>query len=190
MISHHLTQTADAITQTLATQHTAITNAVNLIRQCRDNGGTVYVAGNGGSSSTASHFCNDLQKTAHVRAIDLMSNTALLTAYANDLGYENALANIVNSMGMGSKDVLFVISVSGLSDNIVYVVTYGKKDKRATVVHLGSMRRGEVWYRADVFIEAQTEDMETAEDCHLAICHAITKSLKDLYMESLTKVKQ
>lgn len=174
-ISQHLTQTADAILSTYRTQHTAITNAVNLIRQCRDNGGTVYVAGNGGSSSTAAHFCNDLQKAYDVPAVDLMSNTALLTAYANDNAYDEALGLILERL-YDIDDVIVLISVSGDSPNIVNVAKqYYPNGHR--IIGLGSRRRGRLAKLATVFIEAQSESMTVSESVHLAVCHAIVEAL-------------
>lgn len=177
MISQHLTQTADAILSTYRTQHTAITNAVNLIRQCRDNGGTVYVAGNGGSSATAAHFVNDLVKAAKIRAACLTDNVPLLTAYSNDEGYSSALADILDTMVDKRADALLCVSVSGNSPNIIEVVEWVRTHHDTAVIGLGSQRRGRLAELTTVFIEAQSEDMMISESTHLAVIHAIVGAL-------------
>lgn len=180
--AHHLRQTADAITQTAVAQHGQIDEAIRLIRQCRESGGTVYVAGNGGSSATAAHFVNDLVKAAGCRAVDLMANTALFTAYCNDESYDHALYHLANRF-VRKGDIVFCISVSGTSTNVVMLA--GVKTARPyapPIICLGSLRNEGVQntrFYADVFIEAQSEDMAISEDVHLAVCHAIVKGLQE-----------
>lgn len=182
MITHHLTQTAEAITQTLATQHPAITNAVNLIQDCRGNLGTVYTCGNGGSAATASHFVNDLVKVAGCRAICLTDNVPLLTAYGNDESYGMALYEIANRL-FRKGDMVFAVSVSGTSLNVVMAEAVKTARPYAVpVIGLGSLMQGEkdgrnTRFYADVFIEAQSEDMMVVESVHLAVCHAIIAEL-------------
>jgi D-sedoheptulose 7-phosphate isomerase len=83
----------------------------------------VYVIGNGGSASIADHLVNDLVKKCHIRAISLCSNLALLTAYANDNGYENIFVDQLKVF-LDPKDVLIALSTSGKSINIVKAIEY------------------------------------------------------------------
>lgn len=169
----HLSNTAKAVLSTLRTQKEQIDDVVTLIRQCRDSGGTVYVAGNGGSSSTASHFVNDAVKVGRVSAYSLLDNVALLSAYSNDMSYEDALVSILEGR-LRVGDILFLISVSGDSPNIVRL---GKFFGKSRVIGLGSQRRGRLAELSTVFIEAQSEIMTVSESVHLAIVHAIVEAL-------------
>lgn len=81
----------------------------------RDNG-SVYVIGNGGSAGIASHVITDFVNVAKLRAFTL-HDSSLLTCMANDYGYENAFARLLNQMAKPG-DALIAISSSGRSANI------------------------------------------------------------------------
>ena len=90
----------------------------------------VYLCGNGGSSSTASHFANDLKKMCNINAICLSDNTPLLTAIANDISYikvfqQQISKELIDIIGK-DKVTLVVFSGSGNSQNIFDVVGYGQ----------------------------------------------------------------
>lgn len=182
MITQHLTQTADAILATYQTQVDAIEQSVALIQECRGTLGTVYTCGNGGSAATAAHFVNDLVKAAGCRAICLTDNVPLLTAYGNDESYGMALYEIANRL-FRKGDMVFAISVSGTSLNVVMAEAVKTARPYAVpVIGLGSLMQGakdgrNTRFYADVFIEAQSEQMMVAESVHLAICHAIIVEL-------------
>lgn len=183
-ISQHLSQTAAAVQATLTACKKDIAAAAALLLQLRDRGGTVFVAGNGGSAATAAHLANDLVKVCAVRAICLTDNTPLLTAYSNDIDYSSALSNILVMLARPG-DVLFLISVSGGSANIIEAMFAVFKQagyemmSALPAIGLGSQRRDSLAAQADIFIEAQSSDMRTAEDVHLAVCHAIVAELED-----------
>lgn len=88
----------------------------------------VYIIGNGGSASTANHFANDLVKVSHVRAVSLCANEAVLTAFANDCGYENVFVEQLRVF-LKKGDLLITISGSGKSINIVKAVNYAREIK-------------------------------------------------------------
>lgn len=91
--------------------------AVNLIVAARDLGRKVLLVGNGGSAATAAHLCNDLVKAVGVRAMNL-HEPSLLTACANDEGYERSFAVAVERWA-DRDDLLIAISCSGRSENIL-----------------------------------------------------------------------
>lgn len=123
----------------------------------------IYIAGNGGSASTANHFANDLVKMAGIRAISLCSNEAVVMAYANDEGYENIFTKQLEVFFDPEKDVLITISGSGTSPNIVNAQNYVE------------MREGK--YFAFPTMSELGVNMQEAEDYHLALSHRIAKSL-------------
>lgn len=90
--------------------------AMQLLGQARRDKKSVYVIGNGGSASIASHTVNDFINVAKLRAYTL-HDSSLLTCMANDYGYENAFARILSEVA-SSKDVLIAVSSSGNSKNI------------------------------------------------------------------------
>src|SRR2546425_10097192 len=108
----------------------------------RDSGAMVYVAGNGGSASTASHWVNDLGKGAKcpgrtpMRVLSLNDNISWLTALANDEGYERVFSGQLENFAR-SGDLLIVISASGNSPNLLRAVELARKRGVITIGLLG-----------------------------------------------------
>ena len=94
-----------------------IDQSVELIDNCKRNNGKVFIVGNGGSSSIASHVSVDLAKVANVPS-DTFNNANLITCFANDYGYENWISKAIEFYG-DKNDVVILISSSGNSKNIV-----------------------------------------------------------------------
>lgn len=94
----------------------AIMQMLNVLRELRDNYGSLYLVGNGGSAAVASHSVTDFVNVAQLRATTL-HDSSLITCMANDYGYENAFARILSTFAR-PKDVLIAISSSGKSPNI------------------------------------------------------------------------
>lgn len=108
----------------------------------RDRGATIYIAGNGGSAATASHWVNDLGKAtkAHgrspMRVMSLSDNVSWLTALANDEGYERVFSGQLENFAK-EGDVLIVISASGNSPNLLRAVDTARERKLLTIGFLG-----------------------------------------------------
>jgi D-sedoheptulose 7-phosphate isomerase len=139
----------------------AIERVVGELRRVRDAGGTVFVAGNGGSAATASHWVNDLGKATkvsgrtHMRMSCLSDNVPWLTALANDEGYERVFAGQLENFA-DAGDVLVVISASGSSPNLLRAVELAKERSVITVGLLGfdggrllSMVDHVIWVRSE-----------------------------------------
>jgi D-sedoheptulose 7-phosphate isomerase len=120
----------------------AVERVVEHLRRARDAEGTVYVAGNGGSAATASHWANDLGKAtkassrAHVRVMCLSDNVSWLTALANDEGYDRVFSGQLENFA-GPGDVFVAISASGNSRNLVEAVELARERGVLTVALLG-----------------------------------------------------
>src|SRR5713101_7502201 len=100
----------------------AVAKAAEALATVQGSGGTVFVAGNGGSATTASHFACDLQRWARpddprTRAISLSDNVALMTAWGNDVSFEQIFAAQLQVLARPG-DALVVISVSGSSRSV------------------------------------------------------------------------
>lgn len=120
----------------------AIERATDLIRAARDSGGIVYIAGNGGSASTATHLANDLGKATKIsglrpiRALSMSDNTSWLTALGNDEGYDRVFAGQMENFAKPG-DVLVVISTSGNSANLVKAVELARETGVKSIGVLG-----------------------------------------------------
>lgn len=120
----------------------AITRAADILRAARDSGAMIYVAGNGGSASTATHLANDLGKATKtsgmppMKVVSLSDNVSWLTALGNDEGYDRVFAGqMENFAKLG--DVLIVISTSGNSGNLVKAAEMAKKRGMTSIGILG-----------------------------------------------------
>ena len=151
---------------------------IKLILDTRDRNKTIYFIGNGGSASTASHFVNDIslgsrQFEKPFRAISLCDNQSVITAIANDDGYENIFLQQLQTQAK-TGDVLVSISASGNSENIIKAVNWAKKNKLSTV-GLSAFDGGMLSELVDLNIHVPTKIGEygPAEDLHMVICGLI-----------------
>ena len=99
---------------------------IKLIKKTIKKNGKVYIVGNGGSSSIASHISVDLAKVAKVPS-STFNNSNLITCFANDYGYQNWVVESIKSY-MNKNDMIILISSSGTSKNIVNAAKYCKKN--------------------------------------------------------------
>ncbi len=146
------------------------------------HGRTIFIAGNGGSSSTASHMANDLNKGAIVsgqprfRAIALTENVPLMTAWANDTGYDRIFVEqMANFLRPG--DVFIGISGSGNSPNIIMAVQWAREAGATTIAFTGG-NGGRLRALVDYSIVVSSTSMEQIEDVHLILSHAVCTSLR------------
>jgi len=133
----------------------------------------IFVCGNGGSAATADHFACDLSKSAGgFSAIPLGGHLATLTALGNDEGYNRVFARQLHMHALPG-DMLFVISVSGNSPNIVEAVRVAQLLHINTVGLFGN-DGGTAARMCDVCVVVPSTCYELVEDIHLAICHMLT----------------
>ena len=140
-----------------------------------EQGGEVWIIGNGGSGSTASHFAVDLSK-AGIKAISLVENPGLLTALANDVDFTEIFTEQVD-LHVEGGDVLVVISASGKSSNICRAAQVGK-EKAASVIGFLGFDGGLAKEFCDMSLIVHSRSYGRIEDTHLAICHAIAEKLR------------
>ncbi len=96
-----------------------------LMIKSKKNKKKIIIAGNGGSAAISSHFSVDLTKNAKIRSINF-NEADLITCFSNDFGYENWLINAIKFY-CNKGDVLFLVSVSGKSKNMLNAAKYAKK---------------------------------------------------------------
>jgi len=137
----------------------------------------IFVVGNGGSATTASHFAGDLFKTCRINARCPVDSNYLVTAYGNDIGYDRIFSEqLINNTF--TDDLLIVISGSGRSPNIIEAVEVAKKQGLKTI-GLTGFDGGLLKNLCDICLIVPSDHMEVIEDAHLAICHCIVNALKE-----------
>jgi len=144
----------------------------------RERGATVFFIGNGGSAATASHFANDLaignnEYKKPFLAISLADNMPIITAIANDFGYEEIFVRQLRVLGKRG-DVLVGISGSGNSPNVVLAFEYALSAGIKTVA-ITAFDGGKLKAMADEGIHVPTEPKEygPAEDAHMVLDHLV-----------------
>lgn len=160
-----------------------IYTAVTALHSARLNNNQIFVMGNGGSASTASHFVCDLNKnTRHeslppFRLIGLADNMAILAAYANDEGYENVFVKqLANFLRPG--DVVIGISASGNSENVLRAVQFANDTGQNTTIGLTGFSAGKLGPMVDIHMHVPSNNIEQVEDIHLMLAHLMTTALK------------
>lgn len=170
----------------------AIQTVAEIFERAREEGKQIFFIGNGGSAATSSHFANDLGKGACVKgrapfkAMSLVDNVSLITALANDDGYESVfIAQLQNILNSG--DVVVGISASGNSPNVVKAIEYANS-KGATTVGLTGFSGGKLREISQVCIHVNTPKGEygPVEDVHMILDHLITTYLKMRLMKEST----
>ena len=161
-----------------------IADVIDILQQARVKGSQVFILGNGGSASTASHFACDLAKNTrkeslpHFRVISLTDNMAMFSALANDEGYENVFSEqLVGLIRPG--DIVIAISASGNSKNVIKAAKVAHRYE-ATVIAFTGFDGGRLGPMADINIHVNSNIIEHVEDIHLMLEHLIVKSIKDL----------
>ena len=153
----------------------AISRFADLLLESRENKTTTFFLGNGGSASTATHFVNDVslgsrQFEKPFRAISLCDNQAVITAIANDDGYENIFLQQLQTLATPG-DTIVCISASGNSKNLIKAIEYARENN-IYVVGLTAFDGGYLKNNCDLNIHVPTKIGEygPAEDLHMVIC--------------------
>ncbi len=157
--------------------------AIPLLLAARAARRTVFLCGNGGSASTASHFVTDLSKVAargdgpKIRAVGLTDNVPSVTAIANDVEFARVFADQLQILGQPG-DVLIAISGSGNSPNVLEGVRVARSLGLATV-GLTGIGGGKLKGMVDVALVVPSNSMQHVEDVHVSILHLVTAYLRD-----------
>jgi D-sedoheptulose 7-phosphate isomerase len=154
-----------------------VNRAIEWFREARNNDRHIFVCGNGGSASTASHFVCDINKGAsysreqRFKMMALTDNLATITAYSNDVSYECAFAEQLKNFAEPG-DVVMAISGSGNSPNVVRAIEYANSVGCRTIALTGR-NGGKLGLAANLNIQVPVEHMGRIEDAHMIICHMI-----------------
>lgn len=152
-----------------------INKAMNLLQEAYEHENTIYIFGNGGSASTASHFQGDFNKgvsenlTKKFRFICLNDNIPTMMAISNDIGYGEIFRYQLKGR-LKPGDLVIAISGSGNSENIINAVSYAKEQGNK-VIGITGFTGGKLKQMADVSMHVPVNSMQISEDIHLIFDH-------------------
>ena len=157
---------------------------IECFREARDEGRRIFVCGNGGSASTASHFACDIVKGCshghpqRFRIMALTDSLPTLTAYANDVGYDCVFVEQLKNFAQ-SGDVLLGISGSGNSPNVLRAMEFANQAGLKTIAFTGR-DGGQLGRLAQLEINVKEPHMGRIEDAHLILCHMVAYYFMDV----------
>ncbi|MFN7926078.1 MAG: SIS domain-containing protein [Bryobacteraceae bacterium] len=154
-----------------------VNQAIDWLRDARDQGRTIFVCGNGGSASTASHFACDMVKGASFKRAKRFKIQALtdslptITAYSNDVSYDCVFAEQLANFAQAG-DVVMAISGSGNSPNVLRAIEYANAAGCKTI-GLTGRDGGKLGPMSQLNIQVPVPHMGRIEDAHMIVCHMI-----------------
>ncbi len=154
-----------------------VNKAINWFRDARDQSRRIFVCGNGGSASTASHFACDMVKGASFQRqsrfciMALTDQLPTITAYANDVGYDVVFVEQLKNFA-APGDLFMAISGSGNSPNVLRAAEYANSLGCRTI-GLTGRDGGELARISQLNVQARVPHMGRIEDAHLVVCHMI-----------------
>ncbi len=157
-----------------------VDQAIEWFREARAQGRTIFVAGNGGSSATATHLVCDLVKdasygrNARFKAMTLLDSMPTLSAYANDVDFKDAMSETLRNFAQPG-DLYLAISGSGNSENLVRAMKFAKDHGLRTMAMTGR-DGGKLGAMAELEIRVQDRHMGRIQDVHHILCHMICYS--------------
>ena len=179
-IQNYITRLQDTLEQL---DLDALHVAIECLQEARLSRRTIFIMGNGGSASTASHFVCDLVKNTRApgypdfRVLGLADNMALLSAYANDEGYENVFAQQLNTF-VQPGDIVIAISTSGNSPNVLNAVRLANESGAFTIGMTG-FSGGKLSTMVNLDLHVPSDIIEHVEDVHLMMEHLICENLRE-----------
>ena len=156
----------------------AISMIVNSIKKKNK----IIFCGNGGSASDSEHLSaelagRDLKNRKAYPAISLTGNSSLVTALGNDFGFENIFYKQIESIGKRG-DILFAITTSGKSKNILKILEFSKKKGIKTIL-LTSIKAKHLQKKVDLLIPAPSKRVDRIQEMHIGIGHIICEAVEN-----------
>jgi D-sedoheptulose 7-phosphate isomerase len=154
---------------------------LNLLNKARDENRFVFICGNGGSASTASHFCCDFNKgissdqKSKFRFVCLSDNIPTLMAYANDYSWEEIFVGPLRNL-FHEGDFVIGISGSGNSSNVIKALQYANEHQGISI-GLTGYDGGIVKKISQYNVHVPIRDMQVSEDLHLLLDHCMMSIL-------------
>ena len=184
-VEAYFTQLQDTVSRLPSDQ---IDQVISVLLEGVQRGSKVFIFGNGGNASTASHFACDLAKNTIVsgaprfRVIALNDNIPLMTAWANDTAYDNIFSAQLSSL-VEAGDIVIGISCSGNSGNVLNAMAVARQNGATTIAFTGD-RGGHLKEIVDYCILAPSPSIEQQEDVHLILEHCICAAIREELRQS------
>lgn len=182
IIKTHKTMIAELQASSIDT----IAAAAEAITSALKRGGRIYICGNGGSAADAQHIASELvgrfeRERNALPAIALTTDTSVITSTSNDYGYENVFARQVEAL-VGKGDILWAISTSGASPNVIAAVESAKK-KGARVLAFTGKSNSRLEQMADICLCAHTKSTARSQEIHQLAYHIICDLVEQSFYE-------
>lgn len=170
-----------------------IVEVARLIAQAFSDGHKVILFGNGGSATDASHIAAEFvgrfkMDRPGLNAISLNTNTAVITAIANDFGYADVFARQLKAMA-GAGDIVIGISTSGESKNVVRAIEVARKKKLTTVAMTGA-KGGKLGEKADYVFRVPSQLTARIQETHITLGHVLCQVVEEILFEAPRKKEQ
>ena len=161
---------------------TAIAKAADIISNSYKKGGKLLICGNGGSAADAQHFAGELvgrfiKERKALPAIAITTNSSNLTAIGNDYSFEKVFEREVEALGK-KGDVLFAITTSGNSENVIRAVKKANETGMETMALLGK-GGGKLKDAAKQCIIVPSNDTQRVQEMHIIIIHLLCESIEE-----------
>ncbi len=160
----------------------ALTGVLGALEHVVDNGGSVWVAGNGGSAAISNHAVCDLTKWTHVEGQktlechSLACNVPMLTALGNDVSFDDVFSQQLVYY-LGPNDAVLLVSSSGNSPNVVKACEYANARGVPTIAFVG-FKGGKLKEIAKHCVWVPVENYGIVEDTHQSLMHVLTQYLR------------
>ena len=152
-----------------------ITNSVNLIKKRLNSNSTIYIIGNGGSASIASHVSVDFTKVAGIKS-QTFNNSNIITCFSNDYGHDNWVKEAIKAY-CSKEDLFIIISSSGKSLNMINAAKYCKKNQYDLITLSGFKNNNKLLKLGKVNFHVSSKNYNHIEMIH----HIILLSIVDIF---------
>ena len=164
-----------------------IARAAEMIAGALENGGTVYICGNGGSAADAQHIAGELigrftRERRALPAVALSTDTSILTSIANDYTYQRVFERQVEAL-VNAGDILWAFSTSGESGNII-AAAESAKDKKALILAFTGRVGSRLEQLSDMCLCAESESTARSQEIHQVAYHIICDIVEMNFAES------
>lgn len=165
----------------------SLLDAATELTACLERGGKVLICGNGGSAAQAQHFAAELvgrfEKDGRpaLPALALSADSAIVTAWSNDSGFENVFSRQVEAYG-SPGDVLVGLSTSGRSKNVARAFLAARR-KRMRIVAIAGSGGGDIRRLADVGVIVPSHETQHIQEVHLVLIHLLCRQIEDIVTE-------
>ena len=171
--SHSIFQILESVDTNLINQ------SIKLIKKTSESNNKIFIVGNGGSASIASHVSVDFAKVAGIPS-STFNNSNLITCFANDYGYENWVTEAIKSY-TNKKDLIILISSSGTSKNITNAANFCKIKKRKLITLSGFNKKNPLTKLGNINFHVNSKEYNYIEMSH----HIILLSLVDIFAKKI-----